>query len=196
MKRLIAASLLAVSCTRAFAIGMVDIVPDPATTWNNGTGYSLGWTFTVNVPVLVQALGYYDYTGDDLVEGHEVGIYDSSLTLLVAGFVAPGDPLDSGFRYTACAPTPLLPGEYVIMGSSGLVDEYAWSPASLWVDPRITYGVDQFAVGNFLQPPTSSNGIVGYFGPNFKTESVPEPATMALGLGLLGLVARRRSAKN
>ena len=48
----------------------------------SGTG---GWEFTVNSPITVTQLGFFDSGQDGLVDAHPVGLWDLSQTLLVSG---------------------------------------------------------------------------------------------------------------
>jgi hypothetical protein len=170
----------------------------PTTDLNNGTGYTLGWAFTLSKDVIVGELGYYDSRKDDLLEDHNVGIFDYSGTLLMSAVVVPGDTLDSWWRWngTIKGSTYLKAGRYVIGGSTGLIDEYTWDPVGFVTAPEVTFVEDRYvADGGFglTFPDVSAGGTTGWFGPNFKYEAVPEPATMAaLGLGLAAVAARRR----
>ena len=66
---------IAVSPTRASRLsssgtGARPMSPDPSTTFNNGTGYTLGWTFTVGANNLfVTALGYFDNNKERMLYG-------------------------------------------------------------------------------------------------------------------------------
>jgi hypothetical protein len=177
----------------------VAITPDPSSTFNNGNGYSLGYSFEANSNITVTQLGYF--ADPTLAESHDVGLYTSTGILLASTVVTNADTLIANFIYNAITPVALTAGQdYVIMGSSGLVDPYSFNPISFSTDPSITYLQDGFAFGNGLAFPTQTDGpgTVGYFGPNFLLASavVPEPSTLVLGglaaMGGLLVGCRRR----
>ena len=82
--------------------------------------WSLGWAFTVNQPITVTALGFYDDLKDGLTESHYVGIFDAGQNLVVSAQVTPGNPLNSWWRWTQASPTVLTTGtEYRIAAVTG-----------------------------------------------------------------------------
>jgi hypothetical protein len=178
----------------------VTIVPDPNNTFNNfPPSYSFGYEFLANSDMTVTQLGYFADT--ELTETHVVGIYTASGTLLASTTVTNADSLTDFFRYSAIAPLVLTAGqEYVIAGTSGVIDPYAFTPTSFSFDPSLTFVTDLFDESSSLIFPTSSSGVVGYFGPNFQfTSAVPEPSTLLLGsiAAIGGLVLScRRSLSN
>jgi len=167
---------------------------------NNGTGYSLGFQFTVTSPVLVDALGWWDAAApDDLTDSHQVGIFDTSGDLLTSTTVLTTDPITDGFAYDSITPYLLSAGTYVISGVTGTNDEYASGVTGFTTAPWFTYGNNLYIVSSTLQFPTtnSTSDGVGFFGPNFDATPTPEPATFGLiGVGLLAgaVVFRKRQA--
>jgi hypothetical protein len=174
---------------------------------------TLGWLFTTNSPVTVDALGYFDFGGDGLAVPHEVGIFDSAGNLLTSATVAPGvaDPLIDGFRYVSISPYNLPAGQTFTIGgaadrsinSSGF-DLWLRDVTSLTSDPSITIPSN---AGRFIPTadahahfPTMDGESNVFAGPNFligpAPSSVPEPNSLALlvtgGLPLLGFLRRRR----
>jgi hypothetical protein len=157
-----------------------------------------GWTFTVSTPVVVDNLGYFDFGGNGLSVAHDVGIWDSSGTLLDSATVPAGTAgsLQDGFRYTA-APALLLPiGIYTIGGFDPESADAITLGAIITTAPGITYGASRSIGGASLTFPTGDVHANGnsYFGPNFTFVAVPEPATSALLLlgGMAACLARRR----
>jgi hypothetical protein len=167
--------------------------------FTNGN-WSMGWEFTTNGPVTVQALGFYDDNKDGLTQNHDVGIYNAAGVLLVSTTVLTTDPLVSFFRMHNVAST-VLPGSdtYYIMAVTGS-ENYTWLTNGFTVDPSINFVQDAYFTppGGVLAFPNGFNvtGADGLFGPNFSTTGVaPLPSTLVfLGSGLVGLIglARRR----
>ncbi len=162
---------------------------------NNGN-WSLGWSFTVEQPVTVTALGFYDDLQNGLTQPHDVAIYDAQQQIVVSGQVVPGDPLVSWWRWTQVQPVVLDPGvQYEIVAVTG-DENYAWEPTGFVADPQVNYLADAYRTpaGGVLAYPNGSDGIVGYFGPNFLlTNAIPAPgALLLLAPGLMTLVGLRR----
>ena len=171
--------------------GMAIDFTSPTIDSTNGT-WSLGWAFTVNQPVLVESLGFYDDQKNGLTASHDVGIFDSAQQLVVSGTVTPNDPLASWWRWTEVTPTLLVPGEsYQIAAVTG-TENYTWAPVGFVVDPQVNFLLDSYfspSGGGVLTYPNSSDQIVGYFGPNFSAEVAAIPAPGALLLLLPGVAS-------
>jgi len=183
---------------------VTSITPVPANTFNNGSGYSLGWEFTDVTSEVVTGLGYFDNAG--LTENHAVAIYNVTGTLLTTATVSAGSAAVGDFAYVAAPNITLTAGtSYWIMGASGVVDNYTFVPSAISYDPSITFVQSGYTGGG------SSDAFVSvmdhtansYFGPTFEfgpaaSSGTPEPGAYAM-LGSLSLVAagflRRRTAK-
>jgi Domain of unknown function (DUF4082)/PEP-CTERM motif len=188
--------LLSGSAARADTAGISFTAP--GTSLNNGQGpYSLGFVFTATSAFAVDALGYYDNGG--LTDVHQVGLYNSSGTLLASATVDGSGAQMGFFNYTLISDVDLVAGQtYQVVGTSGNVDPYAYDTVGFSTASNITFGENIYTVSNTLAFGTISvSGVSnGWFGPNFEEAStVPEPSTLALfGTGLLsacGLVRRR-----
>ena len=197
LKFLLAMGLVVLMAAPSLAGLAVDFTPTLA---NDGTvdSFSLGFQFTTTSAINVTALGYYDDLLNGLTQSHDVGIYNSSGTLLVSTTVVNSDPLTSWFRMHSIAPTLLAAGQtYYIMGVTG-AENYTFDPTGFAVDPSITFVADVFnnVPSAVLAFPNDTAGVTGWFGPNFATSAVPVPPTvLLLGSGLLGLVGLRRFRK-
>jgi hypothetical protein len=169
---------------------------------NNGIDRSLGFLFSVNSAITVTELGYFDDLGNGFNNSHSVGIFTTAGDLLASAIVSTSDALDNLFRYVAISPLYLAAGQqYVIAGTTGKVDPYAWNPAAFSTASEITFVEDRYAFNSSLVYPDVNHPMyeTGWFGPNFKFEAastaVPEPSAMisAATACLAGLgVARRR----
>jgi hypothetical protein len=171
--------------------------------WGAGTGYTLGWEFTANANLSVNALGIYDLgiSADD-----EVGIWTTSGTLLASATVTPSTP-ESGdsFAWVATSPVTLSDGQTYLIGAdypAPVTDPFIYEASSVTTAPDITYITSANSGDVGFAPPIASGAYNdAYFGPNFQytiVSPVPEPSTLAqLGLGgimMLGWGWRRLCA--
>jgi hypothetical protein len=161
--------------------------------------WSLGWQFTVNSPITVDGLAFYDNTD---TQSHLVGIYnDTTQALLVSTTVTTANCGigTAPWCVNSVAPTLLGIGTYDIMAVTG-TDNWVYSPTTLTTIPQIAFVQDEWydPPTDALTFPNSTNGNQGDFGPSFTVESgVPEPASFLLiggGLLLAAGLRRRRQA--
>ena len=159
---------------------------------------SIGFTFNVvNAPVTVVSLGYFDYQGDGFATAHDVGIYNSSGTLLTHALLNAGtvNQLIGNFRYTDIAPITLAAGSYTLAATTnGPADRWAYGIAStitgFTVDPHISIAANSaryiYQSDNVLRDPTqlNPNNYAIYAGPNVIAHA---PGPIA-GAGLPGLI--------
>jgi hypothetical protein len=171
-----------------------------------GDGGTAGWKFTVTSPIAVTGLGLFDIGADGLANSHEIGLWTSggirltSTTITTANSTPVASTSSLGnWRSTPITPLVLLTGDYVV-GASYLPGEAAFiASATASTVPGITFVEPRMAFDFFTFPSFGDRGSTdGFFGPNLFTVAappVPEPKTYAMlmaGLGLLGLIARRR----
>jgi len=174
---------------------------------------TIGWSFSVNRAISLDALGYYDYQGDGLLQSYQVGLWQDDGELLSTATVAAGtaSPLIDSFRYSLVAPILLVPGKTYVLGgvaNTGFSDtgDRVIDVARITTAPEITFLQNRGSMIEstaLLFPDTnfSSQGT-GCFGPNLAFEvpptprPVPEPETLILtGTGLVVTLARRRNRR-
>jgi hypothetical protein len=171
----------------------------PGSDGTNGN-WSLGWAFTVNEAIVVEALGFYDDQKNGLSQAHDVGIFDGAGTLIVSGQVQPGDPLISWWRWTNVTPTSLVVGQsYQIAAVTG-DENYAYDPTDFVVAPEINFLGDSYyspsGAGVLTYPNYIVTGYTGWFGPNLSLNEVVVPlpgAVVLLALGLTTVGLKRKS---
>ncbi len=168
----IPAPAMAAPALVSFAADAVDPIP----------GYFLGYQFTANANCTVDALGAYDHDGDGLVNGHRVGIWDSSCNLLAEVTVLSADPLTGQFRYRALgAPIALVAGStYLIAAEVSTPDPYVFQASGIVFDARISYVDSYFNSSNvFGCPNVATGGGRQYMSCNFNLVDEPTPALRA-----------------
>ncbi|HKV98494.1 MAG TPA: PEP-CTERM sorting domain-containing protein [Vicinamibacterales bacterium] len=203
---LIALALIGVGPGRAAA---ASIALDVTGGGNAGTvcnpqvnpGCIVGWAFEVNSAIDVFSLGFFDVNSDGLTSSHDVGLFNSSGTLLASATVTnastPVASASSAGRWLMAniAPIRLDPGTYTI-GAFVLnqsPDSFLSSAPEVTI-PTITYlgGRAEFSVASLVFPTSGPfQGFEpGLFGPTFTAQNVPEPATLVLLASGLVLAAR------
>jgi Domain of unknown function (DUF4082)/PEP-CTERM motif len=200
------AIIAAVSCLAGTAdAGTVGLSVASGGTYAMTGEYVLGYSFLVNSPISVVSLGVYDESSDGLVNSHDVGLWNSSGTLLASVTVPSGTAgtLNSSFRFAPVTPVDLTAGLIYYVGATtqGVSDWWLRDPGTMTTAPEITYDSRRYGLysGSLVFPDLTGSGTTGYFGGNFEFEpsAVPEPSTFALMIvGGLAFVAlrRRRSA--
>ena len=148
-------------------------------------GNTAGWKFTVGgADLQATALGEYDRDGDGLGMSVEVGVWDSSGTLL--GMVTvpsgTGPTLIGSFRYqTLTTPIALLSGQTYTIGSRCTGMGSSYEPLD---GPTVTFASDFTAAGGrynngamsttFSEPTMSLGGTI-FLGPNLEYGLLPTP---------------------
>jgi len=172
--------------------------------------FTLGWSFDVTSSITVTDLAVFTDTGN-LVEDHEVGIWDAAGNLLVSAFVGPtcganGAVLDQLGQqlwcHTLVSPTALAPGTYTIGATwNSLTDDMIFDGTinDNVNGPNVAFLENAYIAGGFADPTNTTGDGHSYFGPNFSygSTSTPEPGTLVLlGSGLLGAVGVVRRKLN
>jgi len=147
----VSAALIVGSAGKAWAIG--DGIIPGALAVTPGTGgvenafynynSTLGWSFSVSIPVDVTALGYFDATGGGLHDAHPVGIFDVAGNLLTSATVPMGTAgsLQGGFRFVPDSYV-LQPGNYEIgaYANATSLDPFLLSEHGSQTSPGVTLG--------------------------------------------------------
>jgi hypothetical protein len=136
------------------------------------------------------SLGFYDHNDDGIATSYQLGLWDSTQTLVRMATVTPSSPLTDGFRYASIAPITLgtfsMPETFTI----GVV--LPDNPADVWLDGAtmiLTFGFSGAGTGQYsgpsgtlVYPSTVDTGnnyyVVNANGP--APPLVPEPATPIL----------------
>ena len=168
-------------------------------TLTSGMARSIGWEFTVSVPVSVTALGVWDEGGNGLSKIHQIGVFRVSDSVLIVGASlvdGASSPLIDGTRFVDVLSTPLVPGtHYYILADEFSTDAYVSGNGSIGFASHVNWlAVADTAANSIFGAPTFTPGTVGNLGPNFRF-TVPGPGApglLAFGGFLLG--ARRRRA--
>jgi len=156
-----------------------------------------GFAFNTTSDFLVTHLSFYDEDGLGLAESHEIGLWNSSGTLLIQGTVPAGTsaPLLDGIWRLVDVPDFILPAGlgYVVGATfnSGSADrQFTSIPSTIsnvqWVEGRfINNGIAE------LTFPTSTLSF-GLGGGNIIAQPIPEPSSfIILSLGVLTIASRR-----
>lgn len=145
--------------------------------YGGSTGDVVGFRFSVEVPIEVDRLGVWNVDtaagAIGLSSPHQVGIWDSSQTLVASATVDPasGTPIGD-WTYASITPVTLNPGEVYTAGALYTTtdnDSFVSSATSLSTDPNVRWLVSVFPSAGSLgfTYPTGSSMSSGRFGPNF-----------------------------
>jgi PEP-CTERM motif len=200
---------LASSITMAQVAG-VEWANNPQFENTNGP-YMMGYEFVVDSTQTVVALGAFDDLGNGFATGqHRVGLWKfDTETLLAEAVVSNDDALQGHFRYASITGVELVAGVRYVVGADNWGaggDAWAWRETgglSLIQAPGLRHIQDKFDAGSDFFMPFYSEGNFrdGFYGGNLMLAPaamiapIPEPSTyalMGLGLGLVGLLQRRR----
>jgi len=147
--------------------------------YGSAAGDVVGYRFTVNSPLQVSDLGVWNGDNTGGVDSpHEVGIWDSTQTLLASVTVNPGGMVVGAWMYATISPIVLSPGETYTIGALYTPtdnDNYISSATSMTTDPDVTWTNSAYpteAELGFVYPALDSSSF-GRFGPNFLFTVVP-----------------------
>lgn len=179
--------------------------PAGSSTNFGGSSWNLGWSFTANTNVNVVGLGNWA-GGSAFPQDQQVGLWNSSGTLLASAFVSNGSTLVGAapWLFTSISPIELLAGQTYVVGAEGGADYTGFNAVAVF-DPRISYITDLYTANGganspLVEPTTTESSPYGWFGGNVElsnVSAVPEPSTwamMILGFLGLGFMAYRRKA--
>jgi hypothetical protein len=181
---------------------------------NSIVNHTVGWSFHVEDPIRIDALGYFDFNGDGLNLSSEVGLWRDDGKLLATVAIPSGTSatLIDSFRFVSIDPLVLGPHDYVVgavanTANTNLGDDLVVDLATIRTAPEITFiqNLASNVQSTSLQFPDTyfpTQGT-GFFGPNLTftripaPTKVPEPSTIVLtGIGLVSLWRNRRVERN
>jgi Domain of unknown function (DUF4082)/PEP-CTERM motif len=191
---------LVVASSAAASTLAVNVTNTTGTTLSNPP-FTLGWHFTVLNDITLTDLGLFDDSQDGLTDSYEIGLWDSSQTLLRSATLSSGSgtTLIEEFRFVSVSPLLLSAGQTYAIGALYISGNdfliFPGAATGFTTAPDLTFLNNAFAGdGSLSFPGDSSEPGAAYFGPNFRYDSaaIPEPASLTLfGLGLAGIARRR-----
>lgn len=145
---------------------------------NTGADMTLGWEFQTNANINVTALGFFDLDADGLLASHQVGLWNSSGTLLGSVTVTPSSSPSGGFYYeNLTTPINLPSGNTYRIAAHVLGDGFVYGADNIVTDPSITFGETYRGFPGFTFP-TENDGRI-YLTTNFLFELVALPEVTA-----------------
>lgn len=216
-----AATAALVSAISVFAAGssFAATLQTSAGELGNQSWSGVGLQFTVNSAISVSSIGLWDSAGDGFAAtiNNPLSAYLMTTTGTVLASntfydASPGGATQNGgYRFKdLVAPVTLLPGNYFLMG-------YSWTSSDLEHNSNVSGTPDTFVASalvtyvNSAWTATGSDpagtvpinfGLTDFFSSaniQFDAVATPLPAALPLfagGLGLIGLLARRRKQKH
>lgn len=166
-----------------------------------GGDYTFGYRFSVSTTT-IGSLGIFDYGKNGLSQSHEVGLWNSSGTLLdsvtvpagTAGTLVESQNTVDGWRFsTLSSPVELAAGDYVLGAfyQESSPDRYVDllnQPSEIVTAPGFSYGQTRNKIpsSGLEFPDYAESPPYYYLGPNLMP--VPEPTTVAalVALGVMG----------
>lgn len=170
--------------------------------------FGVGHFFTVTTEITVRSLVFEGWTGestaDDLVT---MQLWNASTSTVLATFAFNGSSTATAITYAhgsyagvrhegAIADVSLFAGtSYAIVAHSTTGIDYIGGVSVQTVGPEITFTQEKYGTvaGNLPTIIDGAAGVLGYGGPSFRYDVVPEPSSaVLLGLGGFALILRRR----
>jgi hypothetical protein len=163
------------------------------------TPFATGWEFSLDTPVTVTSLGYWDMNGDGLVKSHRVGIFRASdqQPMVSANIIDAGTlPLVDGSRIVNVPDTALQANvSYYILADDIDGDMYAFGNGAISFASHISWaGAANTTLNDIFAAASFTGGTAGNLAPNFQFNVVaPSPGVGAMvGLAAAGAGLRRR----
>jgi len=201
----LASTTLSLRAQGTSAVTFTDSTPDTFSV----SQQVIGFDFTVSIALTVTALGFYDLGGDGLAVSHAIGLWGPDAPVIIepplAQTTVPAGTsglLQDSFRYQAISPLTLSPGITYTIGAftqtnaqsgAGMVDLYfsQLTSGQVVLAPGIVLGdaktstIDQ---PGLTRPAVNFSGAnLGFFGPGFLVQPIPEPSvSVLLAIALVG----------
>jgi hypothetical protein len=177
--------------------GVVSFTDGPYFGSYNGTDLTIGFEFSTASAIDVSSLGWYAASGTTNAS-HEVGIWDTSGTLLGSTTVTAGATGADDFRFASVSTFTLAAGDYFIGGeiTSPYNDNYTTEASNLVTGTGITFiAAARSGTASGFADPSITEAAEGRFGPNFEftAAAAPEPGTWTMLIaGFAGVGATMR----